>query len=449
MPRGAAPHVLTILIRLWLALSVLAGAPMHAQERESKAAQYLPREEMADAIIHNALLGDCQVRRAIFGSAFVPACKAPDSVDGEPIRMMRFLDRLPDDALIEICRRNKIADCEQPREVSKGHPILSFESEFEIEFNSPKATWSPDGRLLLLDNLNPPAGEVGVLDLAAGKLLSGPLYAGPLITDAAWSPDGQWIALSERKGVLAERDPALATVRLYASATRREAARISASDAGCGAGLAEGMAFTANSKALWILCSHQTKEAKAVKLKVPGLEIEDSFLPPAPIPGWSESYWEEELLSISDDLIMTIRFATPKPVKGPRSAVQAFRLSTRQPLYAPMYVGGSRLADDLSGLYVGDELWSMQTGQRVAAGVKPSGRYLGAPNRLPGLGMHVEARAPAKSLHGALAVVDNATGAAVQEIGPIPKVVTILVSPDGSRVAIAGFRGIRFYRVKR
>jgi len=41
--------------------------------------------------------------------------------------------------------------------------------------------------------------------------------------------------------------------------------------------------------------------------------------------------------------------------------------------------------DDLSGLYVGDELWSTQTGQRVATGVKPDGRYLGAPNRLPGL----------------------------------------------------------------
>jgi hypothetical protein len=167
------------------------------------------------------------------------------------------------------------------------------------------------------------------------------------------------------------------------------------------------------------------------------------------MPGWSESYWEEGLLHIPGDLIMTVRFAPPKPGKGPRSAVQAFLLSTRQPLYPPMYVGGSRLADDLSGLYVGDELWSTQTGQRVATGVKPDGRYLGAPNRLPGLGMHIEARAPAKSLYGALAVIDSATGAVVQEIGPIPKVVTAVVSPDGSRVAIAGFRGIRFYRVSR
>ena len=445
MPRGAAPQVLTTL--LWLALSAIAGGPMRAQE--PRAAHYLPRAEMIDNIIHYALLGDCQTRRNIFGSAFVSTCKAPDLADREPIRMLSFLDRLPDAALIEICRRNKIADCEKPKEVSKGRSILTFESVFDIEFNSPKATWSPDGRLLLLDNLNLPAGEVRVLDVAAGKFLDPPLYAGPSIGDAAWSPDGQWIALSERKRVFGERDPALATIRLHASATHREAARISAGDAGCSAGLAEGMAFAANSRTLWVLCSHETKAAKAVKLKVPDLEVEDSFLPAAPMPGWSESYWEEGLLRVGDDLIMSVRFATPKPVKGPRSAVQAFRLSTREPLYPPMYVGGSRLADDLTGLYVGNELWSPQSGQRVATGVKPSGRYLGAPNRLPGLGLHIEARAPAGSLHGALAVLDSATNTTVLNIGPIPKVLTILVSPDGTRVAVAGFRGIRFYRVNR
>ena len=447
MPRGAAPRLLTFL--LWLALSAVAGAPMRAEEQAPKAPEYVPREEMIDNIIHFALLGDCQVRRNILGSAFAPTCQAPDTDGGEPIRMMSFLDALTDNALIEICHRNKIAGCEKPREVSKGRSILTLQSVFDIEFNSPNATWSPDGSLLLLDSLNLPSGEVRILDVAAGQLLDPPLYAGPLISDAAWSPDGQFIALSERTRVFAERDPALATVRLYAAATRRELARTSAADAGCSAGFAEGMAFTADSKALWVLCSHQTKEAKAVRLKVPSLEVEDSFVPAAPMPGWSESYWEEGLLHIPGDLIMTVRFAPPKPGKGPRSAVQAFLLSTRQPLYPPMYVGGSRLADDLSGLYVGDELWSTQTGQRVATGVKPDGRYLGAPNRLPGLGLHIEARAPAKSLYGALAVIDSATGAVVQEIGPIPKVVTAVVSPDGSRVAIAGFRGIRFYRVSR
>ncbi len=444
MQRGTAPH---LPVLLWLALIATAGGAAIA--REPKATAYLPRDEIVDNIIHFALRGDCQARRNIFGSAFVTTCKVPDVGDGEPIRMMRFLDRLPDNALIEICRRNKIADCETPKETSKGRPILALQSVFDMEFNSPKPAWSPDGRLLLLDNLNPPAGEVRLLDVAAGKLLGPPLYAGPLITDSVWSPDGRWIALSERGRAYAERDPALATVRLFASATRREAARISAGDAGCSAGLAEGMAFTADSGALWVLCSPETKEAKAVRLTVPGLAIEDSFVPQEPLPGWSESYWEEGLLRAGDDLIMSVRFVTPKPVKGPRSAVQAFRLDTRQSLYPPMHVGLSHLADDLSGLYVGTELWSTKSGQRVATGVKSSGRYLGAPNRLPGLGMHIEARAPRGSLHGALAVVDSATGMAVQEIGPIPKTVTILVSPDGTRVAAASFRSIRFYRAVR
>jgi hypothetical protein len=445
MQHGTAPHLPTIL--LWLALSAIAGGAAIA--REPKTTAYLPRKEIVDNIIHFALRGDCQTRRNIFGSAFVTTCKAPDVGDGEPIRMMSFLDRLPDNALVEICRRNKITDCEKPKEASKGRPILAFQSVFDIEFNSPTATWSPDGRLLLLDNLNPPAGEVRLLDVAAGKLPGPPLYAGPLIADASWSPDGRWIALSERERVYAEHDPARATIRLYDSATRREAARISAGDAGCSAGFAEGMAFAADSRALWVLCSHETKEAKAVRVKVPSLAVEDRFVPQAPMPGWPESYWEEGLLRAGDDLIMSIRFATPKPVKGPRSAVQAFRLSTRQPLYPPMHVGLSHLADDLAGLYVGTELWSTQSGQRVASGVKPGGRYLGAPNRLPGLGLHIEARAPHGSLHGALAVIDSATGTVVQEIGPIPKVVTIIASPDGNRVAVAGFRGIRFYRVGR
>jgi hypothetical protein len=109
----------------------------------------------------------------------------------------------------------------------------------------------------------------------------------------------------------------------------------------------------------------------------------------------------------------------------------------------------ARLAPDLSGLYVGSELWSTQSGQRVATGVKPNGRYLGAQNRLTQLGMHVEARPQPKSRRSLLTVLDNATGATVQEFGPVPTgIVMILVSPNGMRVAVAGFHGIRFYQVQ-
>jgi hypothetical protein len=216
-------------------------------------------------------------------------------------------------------------------------------------------------------------------------------------------------------------------------------------------GLLEGMAFTADSRALWVLCSQADKTAKAVRLRVPELKVEDSFAPASPISALSEIYWEEGVVRFGDDLVVTARFRSPKPVGGPRPMVQSYSLRTRQALYAPVpaAAGAARLAPDLSGLYIGNELWSARSGERVAAGVNPSGRYLGAPNRIPHLGMHVEAQPLAKSQRSVLTVLDSATGATVQELGPVPRALSILVSPDGLRVAVSSFHGIRFYRVNR
>jgi hypothetical protein len=60
--------------------------------------------------------------------------------------------------------------------------------------------------------------------------------------------------------------------------------------------------------------------------------------------------------------------------------------------------------------------------------------------------MYIEAKPQPKSRRSALVVLDGATGATVQELGPVPPVVAILVAADGARVAVAGFHGIRFYR---
>jgi hypothetical protein len=432
------------MVALVLVLAAAAGSPPRAQE---KAAELLPREDMIDAIIRHAGSGGCETRRKVFGAAFEARCRKPNPGDDEAMAMWAMLDRLQDRELVGLCRRNKIADCERPHEVSTGRRILTFESAFEVEFNSYRATWSPDGRLLLLDNLNLPAGEVRLLDVTAGRLLNPPLHRGP-IHDAAWSPDGAYIALSDRKRAAPDQPPPVGTVRLYSAGKRDEVARITAFDTGCSLGFLEGMAFTADSMTLWVLCSQDDKTAKAVKLRVPELAVEDSFLPASPVPALSEGYWEQGIVRFSDDLIATARFHSPKPVSGPRSVVQSYSLRTKQPLHPPIpAAAAARLATDLSGVYVGNELWSTRSSERVATGVNPSGRTLGAPNRLPQLGMHIEAKPLAKSQHGTLTALDSATGVTVQELGPVPRPLTILVSPNGTRVAVTSFQGIRFYRV--
>jgi hypothetical protein len=431
-----------------LVLVAMGGAAVRAEEGPAEIEQ---REETIDAIIAYALSGGCETRRKIFGAAFDATCDKPDAGQdpgSERTAMWVLLDGLPEHDLVALCRRHGIADCEKPREVSKGRAILTFESSFDIEFGSYRATWSPDGRLLLLDNLNLPAAEVRLLDVAAGRLLDPPLYAGP-IHDAAWSPDGAYIALSDRRRAYPGQPPPVGAVRLYSAGMRKARARISAGDAGCTLGLLEGMAFTADSKALWVLCSQADKTAKAVRLRVPGLEVEGGFAPASPLPGLPEIYWEEGVVRVADDLIATARFRSPKPVGGPRPLVQSYSLRTRQPLHAPIpaAAGSAHLAPDLSSLYIGNELWSTRSGERIATGVDPSGRYLGAPNRIPQLGMHIEARPLPKPQRRMLTVVDSAGGATVQELGPMPRPLTILVSPNGQRVAVSGFHGLRFYRV--
>jgi hypothetical protein len=239
-------------------------------------------------------------------------------------------------------------------------------------------------------------------------------------------------------------------IRLYDAGTLKPLGRISTADIGCTLALLEGMAFTADSRSLWVLCADADKTAKAVRLGVPGLRVEDRLAPASPnAKGLPEVHWEEGIQRHGSDLIATARYRSPPPGRGPRPLVQSYSLRTKAPLYAPIpaSAGSARLSPDLARLYVGEELWSTRTGQRLASGVKPDGRYLGAPGRIPGLGLRVEARPVTGSRRVLLAVLDAATGATVQELGPVPPVVSVVVAPGGDRVAVAGFQGVRFYRV--
>src|SRR5262245_4244567 len=218
------------VLTIWgvLVLATLFNSSLVAEETAGAPAA---REDIIDALIAYAASGGCEARRRIFGAAFEATCSKAEAGGGDRTAMWLLLDPLSESELIALCRRNSIADCERPSEVSKGRPILTFDVAFDIEFNSHHAAWSPDGRLLLLDNLDLPAAEVRLLDIAAGQLLDPPLYAGT-IHEAAWSPDGAYIALSDRRRTQPGQALPVGSVGLYASGTRHELARISAADIG-------------------------------------------------------------------------------------------------------------------------------------------------------------------------------------------------------------------------
>ena len=98
------------------------------------------------------------------------------------------------------------------------------------------------------------------------------------------NPDGAVIALSGRKRSLPGQPLPVGAIRLYDAGTLTALGRISTADIGCSLGLLEGMAFTADSRSLWVLCADADKTAKAVRLGVPGLRVEDRLAPVSPNP---------------------------------------------------------------------------------------------------------------------------------------------------------------------
>ena len=64
-----------------------------------------------------------------------------------------------------------------------------------------------------------------------------------------------------------------------------------------------------------------------------------------------------------------------------------------------------------------------------------------------GSGLLIAAKGAQSSDRKTLLVLDERTGAVVQEIGPVRAVVGIVPSPDGARAAVFGHDTIRIYRV--
>ena len=250
------------ILALRIVLLVLTNSSAFAQD---KPIEFVPREQLIFAIVHYAYSGGCETLRNVYGTVFDSVCHDPHRTSGFAEHMFAFglLRCQQDEALIEICRRNKITDCVKLREASKGRQVLTLKSSVDLGLIATfHPTWSPDNRFLLVDNL--PKGEIRLLDVDRGQLLDPPIYTGPPLNAAAWSPDGNYLAFSDRKRAYADQQPPIGGVRLYSSGTFEQLAIFAYSKGGCSPGSSGAMAFTPDSRAIWLACG-STKLPPAAK----------------------------------------------------------------------------------------------------------------------------------------------------------------------------------------
>jgi hypothetical protein len=322
------------------------------------------------------------------------------------------------------------------------------------------------------------------------------VHFGPLVTEdaapsaVAWSANGKYIALNGLK--LGPMAASPSGVRLFASDTLEKKGNIApAKHHRCNIALSQDMAFTADSKALWVSCGRYGTPSPlpiAIKLGVPGLEIDDSLFPVLLAPDTQFEFQTYEISTGNDGLALTgisrpARLAPPDYQQ--QMAVQSFSLETKTQLHPPvlmnLYYGdgepfgvrtalGLHLIRDLSAVLIHfpgaafgrsgrsyaelAELWSTARGGRLDAGQSHTiyERYL-PPNRIGQSGMHLQTHAnpdPSRYRRTHLIVLDSQTGATIQQLGPIATGTggaKILVSPTGNRVALVSRDEIRFYRV--
>jgi hypothetical protein len=239
-----------------LVLAAPLDTAVHAQET---AAEFAPRLEMIDAIMHYAGSGGCETLRNVFGPGLEAIANVFGSSGQSPDEICRggvlsfgdlSLHRAQDATLIEICTKNKIVDCRKRQEVSTGAPVLTFHASVGVKGATNTAAWSPNNHFLLvyaypeLEPLDKPPRRGSTLIVDVEQRLSRPVIdpADLVGTVAvAWSPDGRFVAVNRQRAI-----------HLFAPDTLEEKGSISAA-AACTHN-ADRMAFTADSSALWVAC---------------------------------------------------------------------------------------------------------------------------------------------------------------------------------------------------
>jgi hypothetical protein len=451
---------------LLLPILLLAGAA-RAQAQEPKP-QWVPRGEMLVAIIGFAT-AHCGSLDGPLAVIFERHCKDPRAgfAGARRAGLDLVLALQSDEALHEMCRRHGISACQTQEESSRGEPKLVLHRTVAVSGRPMNSSWSPDNRFLLLK----PGITMGpwILDVASGQLVDKTLPKGSL---AAWSPDGRLAALASVTGL-----------HILSVGSWKEAGVKQATKEGCRFPHPNlKAAFTADSRSLWVLCNPLARDPSgsarlAQRLSVPELKVEDELVL-APPPGVAGvGFMAFSLARHRDDLILT-GWHYPRDAAGEfntagvDTVIAALSLSRKLPVHPPLARGPSlflRHSDDLSRvlLYAPQpaddafkraptawviETWDTRSGKQIArlvASAIGEERMLERPAAVPLSNLLIVVRGALASPRRTLMVVDDRSGAVLQEIGPLPSLIGLTVSPDGSRAAIFGQDDTRIYKINR
>jgi WD40 repeat protein len=469
-----AAKSLSCLLRCLVSATVLFAAAAGASSQEAKA-QWLPRDEMIGAIIGFAA-SRCGQPDGVLPELFEAYCKDRSSELVVHMTARTVLGSQSDEALRELCRKHRISECQTQEETSRGQQLLVLDRTIATTGSAMTSTWSPDNRFLLLD-LARGRWEASLLDLASGQLLDKAIAKSGLEA-TAWSSDGKYLAVISGDRTIDGQMPPLGGIRVLSIASLGEVGAFPASRKGCDFRLGRKLlAFTADSKFLWVGCfARDTSSPAMIKLKIPKLEIEDE-LRLSPPPGVLQAHFSPQTISReANDLILSGSFH-PRKQSGMASidgAVAAFSLTKKSPIYPSFFPGSPfviiRHTEDSSLVFLYSakggtpdysrggapidwkiEVWDTRSQKRVSTfgGATDAGTLTTSLVSIPQSNVLVRAFGPRSSSRMTLIVIDDRTGTVLQELGPFRTRGGVVVSPDGSSVAVFGFNDIRIYKVNR
>jgi hypothetical protein len=377
-----------------------------------------------------------------------------------------------DEALHEMCRRHGISACRTQAEASRGQPILVLARTVGESGWPMSSSWSPDNRFLLLK----PGITMGpwMLDVTSGQLVDKALPKGSLV---AWSADGKLAALTSGD----RNRPMAMGLRILAVGSWEEAGVWQATAKGCRfphSGFRA--AFTAGSRSLWVTCNPLARDPSgsarvAQRLSIPELKVEDELVLASPPGVAGVGFTPFSLVRHGGDLILT-GWHYPRDAaggfntRGADTVIAALSLSRKQPVHPPLAAGSTRFlrhSDDLSRVLLYAPLgtadkrapraWVIESrdtrsGKLIAkhlASATGDERMWLPPAAVPMSHWIIVVRGAIGSPRRTLVVMDDRSGAVLQELGPLPSVVGLTVSPDGSRAAVFGQDETRVYKINR